>query len=523
MPKETSYDTKKIVIFGIILLVIVGVIGFLIFKKASNSSSGSDQKNLFPYDGTANTGSGAGSSSGSTAVGNPVNTNPVTSTTADRLRLIANYPVTSMYPFVQNETTSEPQIDELTKQTVMVSKSTPTDFVRFNAKENGFLVDAQMGTNLISITQKSSTVIPNSQEAWFGNAGNTVILRSWDATHQTIASFLGSLPTPTTIAYCQTPFTDILKKGSKGAQVKEFQKYVNQKLSLNLAIDGSYGKKLAAAVDPLQKVLGLTPTGTYDQGLVDAMNADCTSINASNNQQSTGPQQLTGGFINEGILRGDISPDGTQMFFLKNSGTGVVGIVADIDGKNQRQVFQSELTEWRPQWVNATTIAMTTLASSEADGYMYFLNPVTGTFQKELGPVAGLTTLVNPSATTVLVGESANNNVKLSTFSLGSGTSTPLDLATLPEKCSWQNDTILFCAVPQGVSDGQYPDDWYQGNVVFNDNFWEIDTAQNSTTSIVSPSQKFDAYDLKISPDGSYFYFINKVDGTLWSYRMADQ
>jgi DNA-binding beta-propeller fold protein YncE len=75
-------------------------------------------------------------------------------------------------------------------------------------------------------------------------------------------------------------------------------------------------------------------------------------------------------------------------------------------------------------------------------------------------------------------------------------------------------------AVPQEISSGQYPDDWYQGLVTFNDSFWSIDTAQNSTTNIVSPSQKFDARDLLVSPDGAYLYFINKIDGTLWSYRM---
>lgn len=521
MPPERTYDTKKIILFGIIILIIVAGIGFLIFKKITSTPTTPDQTNLFPYDGSTPP-PGITDSGTSTGTGeNPIIETSLASTTAERLRIIANYPVTGLYAFLQNKITTEPKFNELTKQTVSISRSTPINHVRFNAQQNGFLVEAEMTKNLITLNQKTSTPIPNSREIWFANQGNAITYRSWDTTNKTIATFSGTIPSPSSINYCQKPFTSILTKKSKGDEVKELQKYINARLSLNLTIDGVYGTKLVNAIKPLQKVLALNPTGTYNQELIDTINTDCTNILAALIQKSAGVQKITGDFIETSIIRGDVSPDGNQLFYLKPSPTGgVLGIITDSVGRNPKQVFASPFTEWKPQWVNATTIALTTLASSEADGYMYFLNPVTGDFQKVIGPVRGLTTLVNPSGSVVLVGSSVNRRISLATYTVATGTTTPRDLSTLPAKCTWQNDTVVFCAVPREISSGQYPDDWYQGLVTFNDSFWSIDTAQNSTTNIVSPSQKFDAHHLLVSPDGAYLYFINKLDGTLWSYRM---
>lgn len=521
-PEPTQYDTKRILIFGILLLIIVGIIGFLLFRQIKKTSEESSQRNLFPFDGTITPHSNDSNSSATSTVPNPITENSLTSTTGDRLRIIASYPVTAFYPFLEQKTESDIKFDEATGKTTSVSRVVPINYIRYNAKQNGFLVDAEMAKNIITISQKTTMDLPNSEEVWFGNNGNTITFRSWDAKKGAIVSFNGNLPVFDSINYCQKPFTSILGRKSKGDEVKELQKYLNSKLSLNLIVDGAYGKKLEAAIKPLRKTLLLPETDVYDKTLVDAINIDCTNIIATKNQQSQGIQQLTGDFLASGIVRGVVSPDGTQLFQLRTNEDGIVGYITNSNGRNERQVFTSPLTEWKAQWVSPTIIALTTLASNEADGYMYFLNPTNGDFKKILGPIRGLTTLVNPAGTTVLVGSSTGKSIALATFTITTGQMTPRDLKTLPAKCTWQNDTIVVCAVPHTVSNGQYPDDWYQGNVKFTDSFWSIDTVQDSTTNLFTPSQVFDAYSLKLSPDQYYLYFINKLNGTLWSYRLGD-
>lgn len=521
-PEPTTYDTKKIVIFGILLLIIVGIIGFFIFRRVTGPDSGTSGRDLFPFDGSITPPTLTDGATGTDAIPNPITETSLTSTTGDRLRIIASYPVTAFYPFLTNKTESEIKFDEVTGQSISVPRVVPTNYIRYNAKQNGFLVDAEVTRNIITITQKTNTALPNSEEVWFGNNGNTITFRSWDPSKKTIVSFNGSIPTLDALNYCQQPFSQVLKTKSTGDEVKELQKYINAKLSLNLVVDGNYGAKLAAAIKPLQKVLLLPETGIYDQTLIDAINTDCTNTLAVRNQQLDGVQKLTGDFLSPGILRGAVSPDGTQLFQLKPTEDGVIGVITTITGRNERRIFSSPLTEWKAQWVTPTIIALTTLASSEADGYMYFLNPTTSDFQKVLGPIRGLTTLINPSGTTVLVGSAVDRNIALATYTIATGQMTPRDIKTLPAKCTWQNDTVAICAVPQAVTNGQYPDDWYQGNVVFTDSFWSLDTIQNSTTNLFTPGQSFDAHSLKVSPDDSYLYFINKINGTLWSYRMTE-
>ena len=173
-----------------------------------------------------------------------------------------------------------------------------------------------------------------------------------------------------------------------------------------------------------------------------------------------------------------------------------------------------------PQWVNKTTIAMTTLASTAADGYMYFLDPTTGDFEKILGPIRGLTTLTDPTANTVLYSQSTDAGFVTDTYSISTGTTQGLHIATLPAKCTWESSTNLICGVPQSIPSGQYPDNWYQGSVSFGDDLWSVNAINGTANNLLSPDQQFDIIDPGMSPDDQYFYFVNKIDGTLWSYRL---
>lgn len=62
-------------------------------------------------------------------------------------------------------------------------------------------------------------------------------------------------PEPTAI------FTRLLKKGSKGADVKELQRLLNEASGANLADDGNFGSKTEKAVKAYQKTAGLKADG----------------------------------------------------------------------------------------------------------------------------------------------------------------------------------------------------------------------------------------------------------------------
>lgn len=523
MQPENTYDTKKIILAGIIVLLLVGLIGFLIIRKNNQDNQAADQKNLFPFgNGVTPNGSSSGTGTEPAPLPNPVSQNPLTVSSADRLRIISNYPVTDFYPLIQNKIVSEPVLDQKTNQSVLVSKQIPTNYVRFNAKRNGLIVDAEVVKDSIVLSQKTSTEIPGAEELWFGNLGNTMIYRSWNQATRTLDSFDGSIPVPVKPAYCSIPFSKILAKKEKGSEVGELQKYMNVKIGTAIPVDNVFSLKTYGLVKKLQEVLGIEKTGIYNQLTIDAINNDCALVQKKYQDQLQGIQKITGSFLSENISQGSVSPDGTQVFFLKPTSGGVVGIVANIDGTKQRQVWSSELSEWKPQWINQDTVALTTLASREADGYLYFLNLKNGNFKKILGPLRGLTTLTNPSGSMVLANSSTDTGMTLGSYGTKTGRMTVLDITTLPEKCTWANEGSLLCAVPKNIPEGQYPDDVYQGNVSFSDNFWFVDTEKNVNRLLLVPGPELDVIRPKTSPDNSYLYFINRTDGNLWSYRLSD-
>lgn len=524
MPEEPRYSLKKIIIVGVIILIIAAIAGFFFINRKNNGAApGTKDKNLFPFgQGTTTSPTSAGTVAPGNATLENIGEDPLTVTDGARLRHVTDYPITGFFAQLSKRVVSEPKFDEKTQTMKLVSTLVPVNTVRFNAKQNGFLIDADVTKDAIIVEQKTKTSVPDAEEVWFGDLGQTVTYRTWNDTSRSIDSLVGILPSENQLSYCVNPLTLELKKGTKNTQVAELQRYIKEKLSIAITVDGSYGTKTVALVKTIQKSLGVAETGIVDQVTRDAINADCASIQAEFAKISSEPVSLEGKFLTKNILRGTISPDGTKMFFLRETSIGTVGIVAKSDGTEQKQIFVSPLSEWSPRWVSENVISMTTLASREANGYLYFLDPTNGNFKKILGPVRGLTALVSPDAKTVLYSASTDRGIATQTFTVGSGTAKALDLVTLPEKCTWQDAVRVLCAVPRVIPSNQYPDAWYQGLLSFEDIFWSINTDRGTTTRILSPEQSFDATHLQVSPDESYLYFMNNADRTLWSYRLTE-
>lgn len=521
---QSSYDWKKIAIAGVGLVVIVGLVVFFVMRGSrSNPTDTQPVTDLFPYGTTTG---------GETQAGNPPTVatppsadvpleNPITMQSSQALRQITNYPVTNAYAWVGNKTIREPKIDTKTGTTTLVAREVPTNYVTWNVKQTGIVMEAEVSEASIIQKQKTLTQIPGAEEVWFGNAGSTMIYRLWNDAERTIDSFRITIPKKNqTAAWCTVTFDKDLKQGSKGPQVAELQKYINQKIGLSLASDGSFGSKTATALKRIQEGLLVAQTGIMDQATRNAINIDCAAVRNASIAAENDPVKVDGSFIATNILRGDLIPGSSTLVYLLKSPTGVAGYVANADGSKPKKIFDSEFTEWMPQWVNATTIAMTTLASREADGYLYVLNPANGNFKKILGPIRGLTTTMAPDAKTVFMSASTDTGFASALYRVDTGTISKIDLAALASQCTWASARQLYCAVPQTVPQNKYPDAWYQGIVSFNDALWSIDVATGTTQVILVPPKTLDMTHLVTSPDGNYLYFINKTDGTLWSLKL---
>lgn len=221
-----------------------------------------------------------------------------------------------------------------------------------------------------------------------------------------------------------------------------------------------------------------------------------------------------------------VSPTKDQVFYISNS--GYRGTVSNPNGSLKVPAFNTPLKEWISQWPSKNIITLTTKSSGTAPGFMYFLNPQTKSYFKILGYVDGLTTLTSPDTNKVLYSQSIDNNLKLWLLDRKTGISRELFNTTLPEKCVWANKTpdLAYCAVPESIPGGMYPDAWYQSLIGFTDDIWSINTKTGESRLILKPSNviantSLDIINPVLSKNDDYLMFMNKADLSLWGYMIT--
>lgn len=95
-------------------------------------------------------------------------------------------------------------------------------------------------------------------------------------------------------------------------------------------------------------------------------------------------------------------------------------------------------------------------------------------------------------------------------------------LPYIPEKCV-SGETFIYCAIPKETIDTQtFPDDWYMGDVSFNDSLWSVHTKNQKAEMLVDfrneSGRAIDVLKIGADREGKRVYLINKNDNTLWLF-----
>lgn len=235
---------------------------------------------------------------------------------------------------------------------------------------------------------------------------------------------------------------------------------------------------------------------------------------------STTTGTVEGSFLPTDTKAALISNEEQKIFYLTGSDT-TTGITATIDNKNQKQIFSSPFGEFLVSWPLKDKISLLTKPSSESGGYLYELNPVTQLVTKILGDINGLTVLYSSTLGKILYSEAENSGINTKIYDTKKKSSVVFNQKTLPEKCVFSklNSNKIYCAVPQILERGNYPDDWYKGLISFTDNLWVIDLEKGSSEMILNEGN-FDMINLFLDNKENFLFFENKKDSTLWSIKL---
>ena len=230
-----------------------------------------------------------------------------------------------------------------------------------------------------------------------------------------------------------------------------------------------------------------------------------------------------GSFLPQNLA--DIAVSKASVLTLASGANGSVASLRRPDGSRALELFTTPLSAVHVSFAGTSSYLAYTKPSATLEGYAFLVNAA-GRFSRVVGPLRGLVALASPSGKWIMVSYTTDSTMKLELVNAATGEIVPLPVATIADKCVWAaDDTALYCGIPVSpASEYTYPDDWYQGAAHFNDRIWKIDVASRYTQLILDFSNEagdsLDATALALDPLGTTLVFVNKNDGSLWSYQL---
>ncbi len=230
-----------------------------------------------------------------------------------------------------------------------------------------------------------------------------------------------------------------------------------------------------------------------------------------------------GSFLSQNLAQ--ISVSSTSILTLASGVNGSVASLKHTDGGTISTAFTTPLSAVRVSFAGKNQYVAFTKPSATLGGSAFIVDS-TGHFSRIAGPLNGLVALASPSGKWVLISFTSDDAIHMNLVNTSTGEDMPLPVATIADKCVWtSDDSAIYCGIPQNPTPGlNYPDDWYQGAVAFSDRIWKIQVVGRYAQLVLDfPTETKDSLDaeaLAVDPSNNVLVFVNKNDGSLWSYRL---
>lgn len=233
---------------------------------------------------------------------------------------------------------------------------------------------------------------------------------------------------------------------------------------------------------------------------------------------------------NLGTVVGDYLPKNVRSFALNEKSGKFAGLISDESrqsaqivtgfmGKNERNtLLKTSFTDWLLDWFDDNNLVLTTRASGKVSGSAYIVNTKDASKTK-ITSGYGLTTKVLPFNAGIIistVNDTRYENNLYKDKKLGF-----FPLKTVADKCTATSAILVICATPVAPQ-GLLPDDWYKGEVNYNDSIISYNTETGTQKVLVSSADlntSFDVDIIKSSNDGQLIYFRDKKTGLLYKAK----
>ena len=221
-----------------------------------------------------------------------------------------------------------------------------------------------------------------------------------------------------------------------------------------------------------------------------------------------------------------VKPDSSKIFYYVINKSHSDWYISNPDGTGSNLVASNALTEWLPKWLSGNKISMQTKSSSGSLGYSYVFDVSDGSLKKAGSGFWGISANLKNDGSKSLV-SSGRSFPELYIQDNDDNSLEKMWVKTLAEKCLWGNkNNLIYCAIPEQIPNGNYPDVWYKGLVSTEDFIGKFDIDNDiyyNLANLTSLSgEKIDVIDISMSPDQTHIIFKNKIDGFLWMLRIEE-
>jgi dipeptidyl aminopeptidase/acylaminoacyl peptidase len=173
------------------------------------------------------------------------------------------------------------------------------------------------------------------------------------------------------------------------------------------------------------------------------------------------------------------SADGLTLRFVRETAKGSDGIAFDPVKKTEKVLFQTPLREVVVTW--DPTPLIVTRAARSLTGYAYRSD-----LTRESNGIPALT--VSARGDVLLFAGLVDSS--LTSWFTTNDVVTSLETAVIPEKCTLV-DTGAICATPKQFDPSRYPDEWYRGEEIYDDEVRFIDGDTGTARAIGDLSTPF--------------------------------
>jgi len=219
-----------------------------------------------------------------------------------------------------------------------------------------------------------------------------------------------------------------------------------------------------------------------------------------------------------------VSPDKQRLAYLTTTTNLNSDLyLSDWSFKKTKKIWSSPLADWDIAWPSSNLVTIINRPTFDQPGSLYFLDLTTNQEKRILNNINGLSAKTSPDGQKIIFSKSLLSSFNLYFHDKNTGTSSLSELNTLPDKCTWSDKEILYCAIPKSIPTGRYPDDWYLGRISFADDLWKIDLKQKTTTQIAKLKGNYDLINLTANEQTGWLYAINKVDNTLQAFSLRPE